>query len=237
MTKILPIAVPAHAMLLLEFIYRTETGKNRPACYEVIYGHNQSKLPKPLTSMSLGEVIDAQADWTKRFKSSAAGAGQFMRATLIGIAKEIPALRGDVPFNGPLQDRLAYYLLLRRGYNDFIDGRTAIIAFGKALAQEWASFPVLADCKGAHRQVRRGQSYYAGDGLNKSLITPEMVEAMLRTVLQAAKEEIRHAPTPIAKPENSGPTPPAMTDFSPVPEPSAWAKLFAALIKLFGGSR
>ena len=60
--------------------------------------------------------------------------------------------------------------------------------FGKRLAQEWASFPVLAGTKGAKRTVARGQSYYAGDGLNKSLVTPEKVEAILRNVLAVACE-------------------------------------------------
>jgi hypothetical protein len=43
------------------------------------------------------------------------------------------------------------------------------------LAREWASLPVQRDQRGATRLVKRGQSYYAGDGLNKASATPEEV--------------------------------------------------------------
>ncbi|WP_093233186.1 hypothetical protein [Sinorhizobium sp. NFACC03] len=32
-------------------------------------------------------------------------------------------------------------LLLRRGYEKFVAGEMSIVAFGKALSQEWASYP------------------------------------------------------------------------------------------------
>lgn len=199
----LPDVVPAHAMMLLDFI----GGIEAPKGFDTIYGNNQKHLPKPLTSMTYGDIVDAQVEWSKRFGSSAAGRYQFMRATLIDIAKAIPDLRGDLVFSRDLQNRLGYYLLLRRGYDDFVAGKTAIIEFGKALAQEWASFPVLADCKGAHRNVKRGQSYYAGDGLNKALVKPERVEAMLQSVLSAAKADPERVPVPLPKPENDNPPP------------------------------
>lgn len=86
---------------------------------------------------------------------------------------------GKRKFDPELQDRLAYALLDRRGYEKFAAGKLSIVAFGLALAQEWASFPVLEDCQGAHRKVKRGETYYAGDHLNKALISPETVEAIL----------------------------------------------------------
>lgn len=57
--------VPPGAALLLGRVYRTETGVDAPACYEVIFGNNQHKLPKKLTSMTLDEIERAQATWTK----------------------------------------------------------------------------------------------------------------------------------------------------------------------------
>lgn len=48
--------VPIGAALLLDFIYRTEVGKGAPGCYNVIFGNRQSRLAKPLTSMTLAEV-------------------------------------------------------------------------------------------------------------------------------------------------------------------------------------
>ncbi len=56
---------------------------------------------------------------------------------------------------------------------------------------EWASLPVLTATKGAHRQVVRGQSYYAGDGLNKSLVKPERVEDVLRAVRTGRAPELK----------------------------------------------
>jgi muramidase (phage lysozyme) len=178
----LPDIVPDDAQLLLDFI----GGYEGPEGFDTIYGNNQDKLPKQLTAMTIGEIVDAQPSWTRRFGSSAAGRYQFMRATLQGICKEVPTLRGDAVFNAGLQNRLGYYLLLRRDYQRFIDGKISTAAFGLNLAKEWASFPVLVACKGAHRVVNIGQSYYAGDGKNKALVAAEHVEDALARVLAKA---------------------------------------------------
>ena len=211
--------VPAGAALLLDFIAKTEVGSTGRASYDVIYGHNQGKLPKPITTMNLGDLIDAQASFTKRFKSSASGRYQFMRATLQGLAQEL-GLRGTQVFDPDLQDRLGYHLLIRRGYNQFIAGTICRTEFGKRLAQEWASFPVLAATKGAHRQLVRGQSYYTGDALNKALVTPAKIEAVLDQVKVAGNATAPAAPEPDA----------------PVSKPSTniWADFFNAIFAFFG---
>ncbi|MBB4185813.1 muramidase (phage lysozyme) [Sinorhizobium terangae] len=201
--------VPPGAAILLDFIRETEVGQADRASYDVIYGHNQDKLPQPLTTMTYGEVVDAQKGWSKRFKSSAAGGYQFMRHTLIDLANAMPSIKGTDRFTPDLQDRLGYKLLVRRGYPEFIVGKIDIVEFGKRLAQEWASFPVLADTKGNEHEVRRGQSYYAGDGLNKALVKPEKVEALLREVLEVARRphEVEEGPqaappaVPVPKPK------------------------------------
>ncbi|OAP35807.1 hypothetical protein AU381_16610 [Sinorhizobium glycinis] len=177
--------VPSSAAMLLDFIRQAEVGSSDRASYDVIYAHRQNDLAKPLTAMTLGEVIDAQAGWSKAHGSSAAGAYQFMRATLTGFLKEIPSLRRDLVFEPALQDRLGYHLLNRRGLAGFIAGEIGVTEFGRRLAMEWASLPVLADTGGDRRRVKRGQSYYAGDGLNKALVKPGRVEAVLREVLAA----------------------------------------------------
>jgi hypothetical protein len=219
--------VPPGAALLLAHIYRTETGVDAPACYQVIFGNNQDKLPKPLTSMTLDEIEKAQATWTKKFGSSAMGAGQFMKNTLDapGTLRDIEGemgLTGREKATPDLQDRIAYHLLKRRGYDAFIAGEITRTEFGKRLAMEWASFPVLADTKGRHRTVKRGQSYYAGDGLNKALVAPERVEGWLDEVYAVA-----NAP--------AVPAEPAVEDYehdiAPVPaKPSKPAWLHLALI-------
>ena len=169
--------VPAGAAYLLEFIGKIEA----PQGYDTIYGNNQKNLAKPVTRMTLAEVQAAQPTWTKLYGSSATGRYQFMYATLKGLIDEL-GLNTKQKLDSNLQDRLAYHLLRRRGYDAFVFGRIDATEFGKRLAQEWASFPVLKGTKGAHRNVTRGQSYYVGDGLNKSLVKPEQVEQALKGV-------------------------------------------------------
>ncbi|MDX0511480.1 hypothetical protein [Sinorhizobium medicae] len=202
--------VPPGAAILLDFIRETEVGRSDRASYDVIYGHNQAKLPQPLTTMTYGEIVDAQAKWSKRFGSSAAGGYQFMRATLIDLAKQVTSISGKDVFTPDLQDRLAYKLLVRRGYPEYIVGKISLVQFAENLAKEWASFPVLVSCKGAHRVLKRGQSYYAGDGLNKALVRPEKVEAVLQEVLDVARRPHEPVEEPEARPVPSpGPKPKA----------------------------
>lgn len=191
--------VPAGAAMLLDFIGDIEA----PQGYGTIYANKQHKLSKPLTSMTLGEVGDAQKAWSKNHGSSAAGRYQFMRATLQDLSREL-GLLGNQIFEGNLQDRLAYHLLKRRGYEAFMAGTISRTEFGKRLAQEWASLPVLAATKGGSRNVTRGQSFYAGDGLNKSLVTPERVEALLDKVKAASSK-----PAPSPAPSTPAPREPA----------------------------
>jgi muramidase (phage lysozyme) len=183
-------SIPTAAATLLNFIAETEVGCGAPQCYLTVYGHNQGKLQKPLIDMTLSQVIAAQPAWSRRFGSSAAGAYQFMEATLKGLKSELNLL-GSTKFSADLQDRLGYHLLKRRGYVEFMGGEIDRTEFARLLAAEWASFPVLAPTQGAHRQLKRGQSYYAGDGLNEALVKPEEVEAVLEKMLpQAPKETV-----------------------------------------------
>lgn len=145
-------------------------------------------MPAPITSLTLNAVIAAQRGYTRRFGSSASGRYQFMRATLLGLKREM-SLSGFERFDPDLQDLLAYQLLKRRGYAEFASGRMGRTEFGKRLAQEWASFPVLDDTRGAKRAVRRGQSYYAGDGRNKALVSAAAVEKVLERVARAATSQ------------------------------------------------
>ncbi|MGU3659242.1 hypothetical protein [Methylobacterium fujisawaense] len=167
--------IPPAAALMLNDIASYEAPKG----YDTVYANKMAQMPKPLTSMTLDAVIADGPRRTKLFGSSACGRYQFMTATLQDLRKTLVLMGTDL-FTPDLQDRLALQLLKRRGYDKFMAGKMTLTAFGLAIAQEWASFPVLAPCKGASRQLARGQSYYAGDGLNKALVKPEAVEAMLR---------------------------------------------------------
>lgn len=186
--------IPVEARRLLDFIGDVEAGGD----YEAIYGFNQDKLLKPLTHMTIAEVQDAQRHWTRDFGSSASGKYQIMRATLSDLIGQLN-LTGRERFDSAMQDRLGYALLSRRGYHDFMAGRISVIEFGKNLAKEWASLPVLADTQGAHRRIKRGMSYYEGDALNKSLVEPESVESVLRNLRDGTSAP--PAPKPVKKGE------------------------------------
>ena len=195
--------VPKGAALLLDFIKRIETGKADTSAYDVIYAHAQARLPKPITRMTVAELQHHQSEgWPA--KSTAAGAYQFMRKTLAGLRTELGLLDGQL-FDANLQDRLGYHLLKRRGYEQFMAGKIGVVEFGKRLAQEWASLPLLAPANGN----TRGESYYDGDGLNKSLTTPETIEALLAKVKAAGNgpvsapppDDIPHYPEPAPQPD------------------------------------
>jgi muramidase (phage lysozyme) len=201
--------VPAGAAMLLDLIAGPESGGN----YNAYFAHARST--KDLSKMTLDEV----ERWSRNrgTRSSATGRYQFMRDTLDkpGTLKDLSGemgLTGKELFTPDLQDRMAYKLLIRRGYLLFVAGKISATTFGLNLAKEWASFPVLADTKGAHQPVKRGQSYYAGDALNRAGISPAKVEAALklarslpstaRVVLPPIKPDI---PPPAAKPAPARP--------------------------------
>lgn len=207
--------VPAGAAMLLDFIGKTEVGTADADGYGVIYAHKQHKLAKPLTRMTLAEVQTAQRSWSKNHGSSAAGRYQFMRATLKGLIEEL-RLRQSQLLDADLQDRLGYHLLKRRGYEDFMAGKMNRTEFGARLAMEWASFPVLRARKGAHRGLSRGQSYYAGDSLNKALVKPEEVEAVLDAVFAEGNALVQPPQPDVPSPK---PEPQPVDDPVPMPEP------------------
>ena len=76
-----------------------------------------------------------------------------------------------------MQDRLATALLERRGYSKFLNGAISEARFMRNLSQEWASLP----------KDMGGASYYAGDGLNRALTSPQ--EAAARVLAYLARPD------------------------------------------------
>lgn len=182
--------IPTAAAILLDFIGDIEAPKG----YDTIFGNRQNRLAKPITKMTLDEVMAHQRNWSSKrwvaqhwgYKSasSASGRYQFMLDTLRDLKIELK-LSGREIFNADFQDRLGFHLLKRRGYLAYMSNQISRTVFGLRLAQEWASLPVLSNCRGAHREISRGDSYYRGDELNKSLVSPVTVEAVLDRVRRA----------------------------------------------------
>lgn len=208
--------VPRPAAMLLDYI----ASKEAPKGYDTVYGNRMDRMPKPLTSMTMKEVLD-QGKWrTKTFGSSACGRYQFMDATLRDLATELN-LKAEDRFTPDYQDRLGYHLLRRRGYDKWIKGQISDAEFMLNLAKEWASFPVPYTVKGGSRTVSRGQSYYAGDGLNKALVSAEDVEKAL--VAARDRQDIIAEPVVVAAPE-----PPL--DTREVPDDEIPAGLWQAIV-------
>lgn len=213
--------VPAGAAVLLDFIGKAETARDGEAAYNTIIGHKEGKLDKPLTSHTLDELTAEQSRWVKNWKvsSGAAGRYQIIRKTLLGLMLEL-GLRGTQHFDANLQDRLGYHLLKTRGYDAFAAGRTTRETFALSLAKEWASMPVLAEVQGASRKLHRGQSYYAGDGINGALVSAEQLEAILDRAREA-----RTAPSAVP-----GTIPPAQPSLPATGQETGFAALFRAII-------
>lgn len=108
--------------------------------------------------------------------SSAIGAYQFLTKTLLSL-KESLSLTGTERFLPQFQDDLAVALMIRRGMLDFVRGSLSLSGFCNNLAMEWASLPVVTQVRRGNRVVKIGQSYYAGDGLNKAFHKPETILA------------------------------------------------------------
>lgn len=212
--------VPAGARVLLDLIGHAETKKPVPEAYGVIIKFKPT--PKPLVQFTLDELLAAQKMWAKNYGGSAAGRYQIIRKTLMGLLPEIGAI-GSEKFDASMQDRLGYFLLLRRGFAKFMAGTMSEEAFAKGLSQEWASIPVLGDMQGAHRFLHRGDSYYRGDGVNGATVKPEHVEAALAAA-KAAGVAVQPAPdVPATQPDTPKP---------PTGQPAGNGGLVAAIVAI-----
>lgn len=148
--------------------------------YEIVYGGiPKASRPAKLTAMTIAQVLD----WQRRVvnagsASSAAGKYQIIRKTLEASVAAL-SVSSQRLFDKTAQDMLAMHLLRGRGMQRFLDGQIDADDMALGLAKEWASLPVPSAMKGASRQVMAGQSYYAGDGLNKAHATVAEVEQAL----------------------------------------------------------
>lgn len=135
---------------------------------------------KPITSMTVGEVLEWQSEairiYQTRFASrngySAVGRYQIIRSTLLGLLD--PDWKMSDAFDEETQDLLAMQLLRRRGWSKWVSAKSveADGAFADSLSREWASLP-----------YNNGKSYYAGDGHgNASLVSREEVLRVLRDI-------------------------------------------------------
>ena len=138
---------------------------------------------KQLSELTLDEVFTWQAASVNAGSaSSAAGKYQIINKTLKGLVDGAGVVSREDKFSPANQDKLCRKLLQQRGVDGFMAGSKSEAAFCLAMAQEWASLPVIQRTQGQKRKVNPGESYYAGDGLNKSRIAPIQLIAAVREV-------------------------------------------------------
>lgn len=100
------------------------------------------------------------------FKSSAIGRYQFIRGTLREVVTQ-SGLSSTTRFSPDVQDYLIITRLKKsRKLDQWKSGSLSDKDFQLELAREFASVPVPYDVQGANGFVKKGQSYYSGDGLN-----------------------------------------------------------------------
>lgn len=142
---------------LLRFISAEEAPKG----YNQVFSGSKLDLPKPLTSMTIGEVVEWQAaNRAAGAESGAAGRYQFMPDTLLETADRLGMGR-DTVFSPETQDRLAADLLDQAGYNQFVSGAIPVETFANRVAGRWAALPMLSG-------DNEGLSAHHGVGSNRA---------------------------------------------------------------------
>ena len=153
------MSIDPQAKKILDFI----GGLEAPQGYDQYFGDNPHAPPKPLTKMTIREVIDWQRESTEIHGSysSAAGRYQIIRSTLRGLINKGIVSENDL-FDEGIQDALGMELMREKGYDRWRRGQMSPIEFGNRLAGTWAALPQLSG-------DNVGKSVYAGDSVNKAL--------------------------------------------------------------------
>lgn len=135
--------------------------------YNAYFG-NAGNSEIRFTEMNISEVQRWQEEFVKSGQpSSAVGRYQIIRPTLNGLVKQMN-IKPDEKFNEELQDRMAITLLERRGSLNYVNDKLSREEFAANIAKEWAALPKIIG-------ENPDESYYEGDGLNKSRVDKEKV--------------------------------------------------------------
>ncbi len=105
--------------------------------YNTQFGYQNTTGGVPLTDLTIGQIMEAQK---AQKGSSAIGRYQFMKATLPEAMVGAGLTTSDM-FSVENQDKMAMFLLKRRGYDKWKAGGMTNRDFGRKLSQEWASIP------------------------------------------------------------------------------------------------
>ena len=169
---------------MLDFIGSLEA----PGGYDVYSHYAAAPPPKPLTKMTVNEVLAWQDRIDAQSRSEAAGRFQIMEDTLRDYLVPTMGLTGREKFTADMQNAMAVVLMQRRGWSP---KGTNHIRMGNALAREWAALPLLSGPdtgKSAHHKTKGVR--------NRALTTPEQFLAVLQdpTQAKAVLTAVKHSP-------------------------------------------
>jgi len=147
---------------------------NRPVGGKYVAGRgNIPGTSENVSQMKVGQIRQLQSEG----KLFAVGKFQMIPKTLQAAIDAGKVSLNDV-FDETTQDRLFDFLIAKRPKaQSYLNGDPNVsrdVAIAE-LAKEWASIGVPYDMQGANRMVKKGESYYAGDGINVASISPEEV--------------------------------------------------------------
>lgn len=146
-----------------------------PGGYDTVYAGSKVRPPRPITQMTVGQVMDWQRQSINAGSvSSAAGRYQIIYKTLRSLVSRGVLYRGEL-FSASAQDRAATALMRGRGLDGYQSGQLSLEDFANNLAREWAGLPVVSGASA-------GRSYYDGYAGNSATVSADQVRAALRTV-------------------------------------------------------
>ena len=156
-------------------------GIEAPGGYDTVWQGVRLLPPRPVSAMTVGEVIDWQREAMRTGSAStAAGRYQIIRPTLEALVRNGAVPRGEI-FDAGTQDRLARHLLRETGYRDGV--RSEDVA--ETIAQVWASLPRITG-------TGAGRSVYAGIAGNHALIDADTFRGVLDCTI-GVDEALRRA--------------------------------------------
>lgn len=167
----LPAAQDPAVQNIARYIGRIEANGD----WNIVYAGSVIKPPRPITTMTVDEVLAWQArSDAAGSKSTAVGGFQIIRDTLSGLKGRM-GLTGDEVFDEAMQTRMGIELMRGRGLEEWRAGRISTDQFIDNMAQEWAAIP-RATTSADGRQA--GRSHYDGDGLNSARATLDETRAV-----------------------------------------------------------